>query len=229
MNNLPFFDGESPRTIVMIGFGSVGQGVLPLLAKHMDVEKHLKIINPCPHAKAIADKYKVSYHIQDLTPENYQSILRSHLKSGDFLLNLSVDVSSHDLIALAQELNCLYLDTCIEPWAGGYTDPDKNPSERSNYTLREHILKLRQKLNPNGPTAVITHGANPGLASHLVKQALLNIAQDLGLNESIPPKSCPMVRPCSQTQCQIHSYRGTRLANLRCPQGKGRICQHLVR
>jgi homospermidine synthase len=186
MNHLPFFSGESPCTIVMIGFGSVGQGVLPLLAKHMDVEKHLKIINPCPHAKSIADQYKVPYHIHSLTPENYEVILRSHLKAGDFLLNLSVDVSSHDLIALAQEIGCLYLDTCIEPWAGGYTDPNKDPSDRSNYALREQILKLRSKLSPNGPTAVITHGANPGLASHLVKQAMVNIAQDLGQLDQIP-------------------------------------------
>jgi homospermidine synthase len=32
----------------------------------------------------------------------------------------------------------------------------------------------------NGPTAVITHGANPGLVSHFVKQALLDIASATG-------------------------------------------------
>ncbi|MBE0549151.1 MAG: homospermidine synthase, partial [Rubrivivax sp.] len=31
------------------------------------------------------------------------------------------------------------------------------------------------------PTAVLTHGANPGLVSHFVKQALLNVAQDTGV------------------------------------------------
>jgi homospermidine synthase len=32
------------------------------------------------------------------------------------------------------------------------------------------------------PTAVLTHGANPGMVSHLVKQALVNIAGDLKLD-----------------------------------------------
>ncbi|HTL91913.1 MAG TPA: saccharopine dehydrogenase C-terminal domain-containing protein, partial [Steroidobacteraceae bacterium] len=50
------------------------------------------------------------------------------------------------------------------------------PSQRSNYALRESALALAR--GPKGPTAVLTHGANPGLVSHFVKQALLNIARD---------------------------------------------------
>src|SRR3979409_313605 len=38
----------------------------------------------------------------------------------------------------------------------------------------------------DAPTAVLTHGANPGLVSHLVKQALLNIAEDTGVKTGIP-------------------------------------------
>ncbi|HEU4602970.1 MAG TPA: saccharopine dehydrogenase C-terminal domain-containing protein, partial [Steroidobacteraceae bacterium] len=55
-----------------------------------------------------------------------------------------------------------------------------------NYALREEALAVR-KTHPNGPTAVITHGANPGLVSHFVKQALLNVAADTGVSAS--PKS----------------------------------------
>jgi homospermidine synthase len=46
-------------------------------------------------------------------------------------------------------------------------------------------LNLR-KGHENAPTAVLTHGANPGLVSHLVKQALLNIAKDTGVATGIP-------------------------------------------
>jgi len=52
---------------------------------------------------------------------------------GDFLLNLSVDVSSIALIQLCWEKGALYLDTCIEPWPGGYTDPTVPPARRTNY------------------------------------------------------------------------------------------------
>jgi homospermidine synthase len=43
-----------------------------------------------------------------------------------------------------------------------------------------------RKGNEQSPTAVLTHGANPGLVSHLVKQALLNIAKDTGVEAGMP-------------------------------------------
>lgn len=81
-------------------------------------------------------------------------------------------------------MGALYLDTCIEPWAGGYTDPSLTPSQRSNYALRESALALATQ-GP-APTAVLTHGANPGLVSHFVKQALLDVARDTGVDATIP-------------------------------------------
>jgi len=36
-------------------------------------------------------------------------------------VNLSVEVSSVALVELCRELGALYLDTCVEPWPGGYT------------------------------------------------------------------------------------------------------------
>ena len=77
-----------------------------------------------------------------LTRENYQTVLDPLIGAGDFLLNVSVEVSSTALIELCQQKGVLYLDTCIEPWPGGYTDPNLSPSARSNYALREAALEL---------------------------------------------------------------------------------------
>jgi homospermidine synthase len=74
----------------------------------------------------------------------------------------------------------MYLDTCIEPWPGGYTDKSKPAAHRTNYALRERALALRAG-RETAPTAVLTHGANPGMVSHFVKQAMLNIAADTGV------------------------------------------------
>jgi homospermidine synthase len=86
-------------------------------------------------------------------------------------------VSSLALIKLCRQCGALYLDTCSEPWAGRYDDPALPLSRRSNYGLREELLAFRLDKR-TGPTAVVTQGANPGLVSALVKQALLNIAAD---------------------------------------------------
>ena len=166
--------------IVMVGCGSIGQGVLPLILRHIDVPpSNVVIVTAEERGRKVAQEFGVDFRVSPLTRENYRAILEPLLKAGDFLLNLSVDVSSVALIELAHEKGALYLDTCIEPWAGGYTDPSLSPSERSNYALRESALKLATRF-AGGPTAVLTHGANPGLVSHFVKEAMLNIARDTG-------------------------------------------------
>ena len=162
--------------LVVIGFGSIGQGVLPLLLRHLEMKpEQISIITAEERGREVAAEYGIPFIERALTRENYRDTLGSRLGAGDFLLNVSVDVSSLALIELCQEKGALYLDTCIEPWPGGYTDPNLPPSARSNYALRESALALRRKA-PNGPTAVITHGANPGLVSHFVKQALADLA-----------------------------------------------------
>ncbi len=166
--------------ILMVGFGSIGKGVLPLILRHISLEpSQITVITACNDGREVAEEYGVNFRVEPLTKENYLSILKRELKRGDFLVNLSVDVSSCALIEYCQNNNILYLDTCIEPWPGGYTDPSIPPSLRSNYALREKALSYK-KPDQKSVTSVLTHGANPGLVSHFVKQALINIANDSG-------------------------------------------------
>jgi homospermidine synthase len=166
--------------VVMIGFGSIGQGVLPLILRHIDMPReNIVIVTAEDRGQEIAAEYGVRFIRRPLTRQNYKVVLGSLVNPGDFILNLSVDVSSVALIEFAHAKGALYLDTCVEPWAGGYTDPSLSPSERSNYALRETALALAPKF-AGGPTALLTHGANPGLVSHFVKEALLKIAKDTG-------------------------------------------------
>jgi homospermidine synthase len=175
-----------PGKLVMVGCGSIGQGVMPLILRHMGITAgRITVVTADVRGEKVAAEYGVRFVRQPLTKENFREVLSPLLAKGDFLLNLSVDVSSLALIELATERGAMYLDTCIEPWPGGYTDPNLSPSHRSNYALRESALALRAKLG-KGPTAVVTHGANPGLVSHFVKQALLNIARDTGVEAGDP-------------------------------------------
>jgi homospermidine synthase len=169
--------------LVIVGFGSIGQGVLPLILTHLDVDPaKVTIVTAEERGHGVAREYGVRFVLKRLTPDNYKDVLTPMLGEGDFLVNVSVNVSSLALIELCRERGAFYTDTCIEPWAGGYTDTSLSPSLRSNYALREAAKKLRGE----GPTAVITHGANPGLVSHLVKQALLTIAADAGVKTDRP-------------------------------------------
>jgi homospermidine synthase len=165
--------------IVMVGFGCIGRGVAPLLLRHVGMRPEaIRIVTDRDTHREVADAHGIALRVEALTRENYRRILGEELRAGDFLLNLSINVASVDLIAWCRDAGVLYLDACIEPWEGGYYDTTVTASQRSNYGLREQALALRRA--GGGPTAVLTHGVNPGLVSHFVKQALLDIAAATG-------------------------------------------------
>lgn len=165
--------------ILVVGFGCVGRGVLPLLLRHIALRPaQITVLAPSGGDFSVAAAYGIQVEQGALTRDNFAQVLERHLRPDDFLLNLSVDVGCAELIAWCQGRGVLYLDACTEPWAGGYVDPGLTPAQRTNHALRVSALALRRSGN-TGPTAVITHGVNPGLVSHFVKQALLNLAADL--------------------------------------------------
>ena len=131
-----------------------------------------------------------------------------------------MDVSSVALIQLCWEKGALYLDTCIEPWAGGYTDPTVPPSRRTNYALRETALALRET-KTRAPTAVLTHGANPGLVSHFVKQALLEHRRGYRRRARRPEHARRLGAPRAQARREDHSHRRARHAGAGHPKEPG--------
>lgn len=171
--------------VVMVGFGLIGQGTLPLILRHIDVPPEAIIIVSADEAgRHQAEEAGVRFIHQPLTRDNYRSLLEPLLSPpGSVLLNLSVRVSSLALIQLTQQLGAVYLDTCIEPWQGGYTDTTLSVLDRSNYWFREQAIAFKAK---GRPTALIAHGANPGLVSYFVKEALLTLQFDIHGHSTIP-------------------------------------------
>src|ERR671916_451841 len=188
MTNWPVH-GRIAGPIVMIGFGSIGKGMLPLIERHFEFDKsRFVVIDPSDRDRRLLDERGIRFEQVALTRDNYRDVLTPLLTAGGgqgFCVNLSVDTSSRDIMALSRELGCLYIDTVAEPWAGFYFDKSKGPAARTNYALREQILELRRQ-TPGGPTAINCCGANPGMVSWFVKQALLNVAADLGLQAEEP-------------------------------------------
>ena len=172
--------------ILIVGFGAVGQGTLPLILRHIDMPReNIKVITAEDWGKEIAQEYGIAFSVEPLARENYLSVLNRELKRGDFLFNASFDVSSLALIEYCSEHGIMYLDACIEPWAGGHRDTAVPASRRTNYAFRELAKEIGLRY-PKGPTCVTMHGANPGLVSHFVKQAMLNIARDTGAGLAEP-------------------------------------------
>src|SRR5260221_1495371 len=133
--------------MVMVGFGSIGQGVLPLILRHIGIKPaQITIIaDEMRGGEDQARRYGVTFIEKRLTRTNYRQMLAGRLAKGDFLVNLPVEAASTALVELCQEQAALSIDTCIEPRAGGYSDPNLSVSLRSNYALRDTMLKLQPK------------------------------------------------------------------------------------
>lgn len=185
----PSFHADITGPIVMIGFGSIGRGTLPLIERHFRFDKErMVVIDPQDEDKPLLDQHGIHFVQEHVTRDNYEELLSPLLTKGEgqgFCVNLSVDTGSLDLMKLCRKLGALYIDTVVEPWLGFYFDADADNASRTNYRLRETVL-AEKRANPGGTTAVSCCGANPGMVSWFVKQALVNLAEDLNLTFEEP-------------------------------------------
>ncbi|ELT47005.1 saccharopine dehydrogenase NADP-binding domain-containing protein, partial [Brucella intermedia] len=180
--------GEITGPVIMIGFGSIGRGTLPLIERHFKFDKsRMVVIDPSEANRKILDDKGIRYLKEAITKENYKKVLGPLLKGTEgqpFVVNLSVDTGSLDLMRYAREHGALYIDTVVEPWLGFYFDEKADNASRTNYALRETVRAEKRK-NPGGTTAV-SCGANPGMVSWFVKKALVELATDLKLDFTEP-------------------------------------------
>ena len=219
--------------IVMIGFGSIGKGTLPLIERHFEYDKsRFVVIDPEDKDRKLLDERGIRFIHQAVTRQNYRKLLAPLLTQGGgqgFCVNLSVDTSSLDIMELCNEIGALYVDTVNEPWAGFYFDSKLGPEARSNYALRETTLKAKRARKPGSTTAVSCCGANPGMVSWFVKQALINLARDTKLKVNEPTTRDDGARlEAAQPGCQGHPYRRTRHPTRQTAETDGGVRQHLV-
>ena len=180
MSNINANHGVIDGAIVIIGLGSIGRGVLPLIERHFTYDRgDIHVIEPSAEYSTFLEQRGI-HHIQTaITRDNFREILVPLLAQGGFCIHLSVDTSSIEILRLCRNLGALYIDTVTEPWAGAYFDLSQPACARTNYALREAI-RSEARINPGGSTAVSCCGANPGMVSWLLKEALLRLADDLG-------------------------------------------------
>lgn len=164
--------------VLIIGGGSVSQCTVPLLIKDLVVSPdQITILD----YKNTADKYKtamaagVKFVVDRVTQNNYSQLIAQHLSSGDLLIDLAWNLDSADLIDFCHRSGILYINTANELW-----DPYAVPEHPVHATLmarHQRLQRMKAGWREQGPTAVVEHGANPGLVSHFTKRALGQIAQ----------------------------------------------------
>ena len=81
-----------PGRLIFVGFGSIGQGVLPLILRHVGIQPdQITIVTADEAGQKVAAEYGVRFVKHALTRENFKNVLDPLVGRGDFVLNLSVD------------------------------------------------------------------------------------------------------------------------------------------
>ena len=169
---------EFEKRVLLLGCGAVGQCTLPLLLKHLQVAPGSVTVMDFEDRRGAIGEWTAQgvTFIQDrVTPENLGSLLGRLVGEGDLLVDLAWNIDCCEILQWCHDHGVLYVNTSVELW-DPYDAEAKHPTERTLYWRHMAIRRMTAGWRTPGPTAVLEHGANPGLISHWTKQGLLDIA-----------------------------------------------------
>lgn len=168
--------------ILIIGHGAVGRCALPLLVKHVSVPyKNITVIDFVDKRGELDPWIKkgVKYFQERITPVNIARTLSRHVSPGGLVVDLAWNIESVSMLNWCHENKVLYVNTSVEEWDPYANIEKKTPYEKSLYYKQMEIWKLisRWDSHNKATTAVLDHGANPGLISHFTKKGIIDIAE----------------------------------------------------
>ena len=163
----------------MLGCGSVAQCTIPLLIDDLGIApSSIHVVDFVDNRHRIAGPLSrgVTYETGRLTRENLDEFLSARCSDGDILLDLAWNIDCPTILQWCFDHNVRYLNTSVEVWDPYEDLASTHPLERTLYVRHQELRRLKQKWGRTGATAVLEHGANPGLVSHFVKRALAEMS-----------------------------------------------------
>ncbi len=172
---------EFKNNILIIGYGAVSRCALPVLLEKVDVPiGNITVIDALDKSEELK-KFRekgLRFFEGRITPENINAILSSYLHLGDLLIDLACNIDCNEIVKWCHDNEVIYVNASVEEWDPLADIDEESPFEKSLY-YRQMRLREMSKDWKDSPTAVVDHGANPGLISHFTKQALVDIANRL--------------------------------------------------
>ena len=217
-----------PERVLVLGCGSVAQCTLPLLIRDLEIEPaRITIVDMVDNRARVADSIArgVTYQQDQVTPENLDEFLSARVGPGDLLLDLAWNIDNPTILQWCRDHGVRYLNTSVEVW-DPYDDLASTPPlDRTLYVRHMDIRRMVAGWDDNkGATAVLEHGANPGLVSHFTKQALTEIvtamlagghaADPAALEQALADDDYAMLAMLSGTKVIHISERDTQISDL---------------
>ncbi len=165
--------------VLLVGFGAVARCTLPILMKHLSIDpKQITILDFDPNEEALKPwvAQGMTFVKDRVTVENMGSLLGKYLPPGALLIDLAWNIDCCEIVQWCHDHGVLYINTSVEVWDPYAGAANKPPTERTLYWRHMKLRRMIANWSEPGTTAVVEHGANPGLISHFTKHALLEIA-----------------------------------------------------
>jgi homospermidine synthase len=168
--------------VLFVGFGSVARCALPILLKHLRVApQNITVMDFEDRTPQLQEwiAQGVRFVRERVSPENLSRVLAKYLAAGDLLIDLAWNIGCCEIVHWCHDHGVLYLNTSVEVWDPYDHDLYSHPTQRTLYYRHMQVRRMKAKWTTPGTTAVLEHGANPGLISHFTKHALIDIGERL--------------------------------------------------
>jgi len=194
---------EFGKKILFVGYGAVAECTLPILFKHIKVPaKNVTVMDFEDRSEKLRKwTSKGVKFLQDrVTEDNMDTLLSSLLGEGDLLIDLAWNIDACEILQWCHDHGVKYINTSVELWDPYAGAANKHPTEKTLYFRHMNIRRMIAKWKTKGATAVLEHGANPGLISHFTKQGLLDIGAAAIEEKKLKAKQAERVTEYMRTQ-----------------------------
>lgn len=195
------------KRVLFVGYGAVAQCALPILVKEAGVDcKQITIMDFEDRSEKLAPWIKrgVKFAHKRVTQENLSALLGKYVGAGDILIDLAWMIDACEILQWCHDNGVLYINTSVEVWDPYSGAERKHPTEKTLYWRHMNVRRMIAKWKAPGPTAVLEHGANPGLISHWTKRGLVDIATKALAEKKVKGRKAE----------EIKEYLNTRAFNL---------------
>lgn len=207
--------------ILFVGYGAVAECTLPILFKYLKVAPENITVMDFEDRSEKLQKWTakgVRFVRDRVTEANLGSLLGKYVGVGDVIIDLAWNIDACEILDWCHRRGVLYVNTSTELWDPYAAGPRQHPTEKTLYWRHMNVRRLMASWKTKGPTAVLEHGANPGLISHFTKQGLVDIAAASLADKKFKPRQAERIAELAQTQAWNHLAQALGVKVIHCSE-----------
>ena len=188
---------EFNKRVLFVGYGAVARCTLPILVKHIPVPcRNIMVMDFEDRRESLLPWIRrgLKFVRKQVTRDNLDAVLGKRLAAGDLLVDLAWNIDCCEILQWCHDRGVLYVNTSLELWDPYEHARTAPPQKLTLYRRHMNVRRMTARWSEPGATAVVEHGANPGLISHFAKQGLIDIGTRLVADGKVKGRAADEIR-----------------------------------